>query len=200
MNKVRLYFYPKLDYRELRSKNSYVLDLENVLNKNVEVVNKSNNSKGVLDFFKFLFKVDAYLFNWIEDLPIYRFGKIQVLVFLIFTCLSKMRGVKFVWILHNKYSHDFGENRWTNLMFSWMMKYSDLIITHSSAGVAFGKEQYPKHARKIKYLPHPVKESLLLGSESNANTKKRYNYDFLFWGTILPYKGILKFLKSDIGF
>ena len=185
---TKFYFYPKIKLKVTDIQNSYSYDFENALAVHHEVVNKEPNAKGIFDLFKFLSKTYAYLFNWIEDLPRRKMGKMQVLFFVFFLMLAKIFGKKIVWILHNKYSHNTASNRWTDFMFKTMMRNANLILTHSKDGVAFGKMKYPKYAHKIKYVIHPIKEKI-------RNSNKEKKYDFLFWGSIHPYKDIVKFLE-----
>ena len=185
---ARIYLYPVVNPDLVESQNPYVKELGDSLSKDSVIVNDELNKIGVLDLFRFLFKANLYLFNWIEDLPNYRYGKIQVVFFVLFTLINKLLGNKVIWMLHNKYTHDRSNNFWTNFMFKWMMKHSDVIITHSSAGLDFAREKYPKYAHKVKFIMHPVKESL-----PAINSQKEY--DILFWGTIWPYKGLVKFLE-----
>lgn len=168
--------------------NPYILDFQEALNNDYIIVNKKYNSIGVLNFFRYIFKTDIYIFNWIEDLPVYRYGKLQVLVFLFFLLLCKILNKRIVWVLHNKYSHSLQKNFWTDFMYSVLMKYSNVILTHSQSGIDFGREYYPKQAKKIKYICHPINQLF----SQQRNSKKKY--DFLIWGSISPYKGILDFL------
>lgn len=185
---TKIYFYPKISLKPGDIQNSYASDFEMAVGSHHEVINKTENSKGVLDFFKYLGKADIYLFNWIEEIPRRRYGKLQVLFFMIFLVLRKFFRNKIIWVLHNKYSHNLNKNLWTDFMFNKMMKNADLIITHSNEGIEFTKRNYPKYAHKIIYEIHPIKERL----KSETSQKK---FDFLFWGTIHPYKNVVKFLK-----
>lgn len=185
---TKVYFYPKIVLKPNDIQNSYTKDFENALTEQHELLNKKANSKGVLDFFKYLNKADIFIFNWIEDIPRRRYGRLQVFFFLIFIAIKRVFRYKIVWVLHNKYSHNLAKNRWTDLMFSLLIKNSDLILTHSNEGVDFMKKNHPKYAYKVKYEIHPIKKKLI-----NETSEKEY--DFLFWGTIHPYKNILKFLE-----
>lgn len=187
---ANIYFWPKNKLRlNDSSHNPYTLNFEKSLSKNHTIVNKSINKKGVLDLFKYLFESDIFLFNWIENIYSRRYGKLQIILFLLFLLGVKILRKKIIWILHNKSTHDIKNNNWINFMFFLMMKHSDLIITHSLGGIDFAKKNYPKFTSKIKYLMHPTLEVLPVVSEL---PKK---YDVLIWGVILPYKGIVQFLK-----
>lgn len=164
-------------------------NLEKALAPYFEITNKKSNNKGVLELYLYLFKPDIFYFNWIENIPSRRFGRLQVAAFLVFLYMARLSGRKIVWTLHNKYSHDKENSRWTDYMYGIMFRYSDYILTHSREGIEFARERYPAFQYKVKYYIHPVNQ---LFPSGNADEIK---YDFLIWGTIWPYKGITEFLK-----
>lgn len=186
----RIYFYPKINYQSSESPNPYISDFENALSENNKIVNKKFNKKGVLDFFKYLFSVDIYVLNWIEDLVSYRFGKVQTIAFCFFLLISKSLRKKIVWILHNKYSHDRKKNFWTDFLFKMMINNADIILTHSLEGIDFVKKNSPKNANKVKYIIHPVRNIFPYKAINNAK-----KFDFIIWGSLYPYKGVLEFLE-----
>lgn len=186
---MKIYFYPKFEYKNVDSPNPYIHDFEMALAKHNTIVNKTNIKIGIFELFKYFFAADVFIYHWIEDLPIKKFGKIQTLVFIIFLYLAKIWKKKQVFVLHNKYSHSLKKNSWIDLTFDLMMKHGDLILTHSEQGVVFGEEKYPQYANKIKYIIHPIKKPF----ETNNSPKKEY--DLLLWGSIYPYKGTVEFLR-----
>ena len=186
---MNIYLYPKIDHTIVIPPNPYIFNLETSLSKNHNIVNKKYNTRGVLDLFRYIFKARIYLFNWIEDLPARRYGKLQIPIFVLFVYSSRLLGKKIVWTLHNKYSHNTAPNKWTDFMYKFLITKSDLILTHSQSGINFIKENYYQSASKVKYIIHPVQE-LIPKTPDEEKT-----YDFLIWGVIWPYKGILQFLK-----
>jgi beta-1,4-mannosyltransferase len=182
---MNIYIYPKV----FPCENPYINDLEQSLSTNFEIINKEANRNGVLDLFKFFLRTDIYYFNWIESLPSRRYGKIQIIAFVVFLMLAKWSGKKIVWTLHNKYTHDKNKNGWVDYMYNIMMEHSDVIFTHSQSGIDFVKEKYPASAKKIKYFIHPVKPVFPMIYD------KKCIYDFFIWGTIWPYKGVIEFLR-----
>jgi glycosyltransferase involved in cell wall biosynthesis len=110
-------------------------------------------------------------------------------MFIGFIFFAKLLGKKIVWVLHNIYSHEKTDQQWAKFLFRLMIKKSDLILTHSSGGVTFVQNEFPRHALKVKYIIHPVEELFPLKSEVEKK------YDFLIWGTIHPYKGVIEFLE-----
>lgn len=185
----KLYFYPKLDITKVESPNPYILNMEAALSTHFSIVNRKENRGGVLEFFEYLKRTDFYLFNWVENLPIYRFGKFQVLFFIVFTWITKLTKKKLVWVLHNKYSHSTDKNYWTDLMYKILINSSDLIITHSSEGIEFVRQNYKGMESKVHYLPHPSLPSI------DSERKLKKEYDLLIWGALHPYKGVVDFLE-----
>jgi len=186
---LKIYFYPKSNPGLDVSFNPYPLNFEKYLLNKYIVVNRSISKRGVLELFKYLRVTDVFVFNWIENLYSRRHGKLQVIIFSLFILASNIYRKKIVWILHNKNLHDIKNNFWINIMYDLMMINSHLIITHSSEGIEFTKETYPKYLSKVLYLVHPVRHLV----NKIAISKKKY--DILIWGVILPYKGILPFVK-----
>jgi beta-1,4-mannosyltransferase len=185
----RLFFYPKVDFTKVDSPNPYIMNLEAELSKHFTIINENDNRGGVLEFFENLRQTDVYLFNWVENFPIYRFGKFQVLFFIFFTRIAKVMGKKMIWILHNKYSHATEKNFWTDLMYKILVHKSDLIITHSNEGIQFVAKEYEGMDVKVHFFPHPLKPKF----KTKSHLPKEY--DLLLWGAIHPYKGIVEFLE-----
>lgn len=182
-----IFLYPKAD-KVVGSPNPYITNFINALSKHHKVLNEQAKNKGVLNLFKFLFQSDIFIFNWIENLPEKRYGRLQVILFVFFISCAKILKKKIVWILHNKYSHHRKKDSWIDFMFSFMMKKAGLIITHSDSGVEFVKKNYPEFSSKVKMLVHPTQD--IIPKTSNVDKV----YDVLIWGSIFPYKGILQFL------
>lgn len=177
-----------MDKNKVISFNPYIRNLVDSLSLYHLIVNNSSDNLGVIDVFKYYSNTNLFLFNWIEDLPDKKAGFLQSILFIAFQSIIRFSNRKLIWIMHNKYSH--GNNRkWIKkLLFKRMIKYSDLIITHSQEGKHFINREFPKYASKVKYYIHPVKEPF-------AISRKRIEYDVLVWGTIHPYKGVLEFLE-----
>jgi beta-1,4-mannosyltransferase len=180
-----IYIYPKVEGAD----NPYIKNLEDSLSIQYEIINKNIIINGVLDLFRYILKTDVYFFNWIEDLAVRRYGSIQIIVFVLFLICAKCLRKKIVWTLHNKYTHYKIRSYRVDFMYSVMLKHSDLIFTHSQSGIDIIKEKNPSYAKKIKYLVHPIKPILPLLSHTD------YIYDFLIWGDIHPYKGVVEFLR-----
>ncbi|MCH7402641.1 hypothetical protein ACFOUP_04950 [Belliella kenyensis] len=185
----KIYIYPKQDNSNSVVPNPYMQDLERSLEGYFDIVNKSSCKNGVIEFFQYLFKTDAYILNWMEDLVYKRFGKIQILFFVFFILLKTIFRKKVIWILHNKYDRKNSKGFWVDFMYGLMMKHADLIITHAEDGVQFVREYFPQCQDKVHYLIHPINEPFVYFGEASKS------YDLLIWGSIQPYKGILEFLR-----
>lgn len=70
-----------------------------------------------------------------------------------------------------------------------MIRFSDLIITHSQGGVEYIEKNWPRYRNKVHYFIHPV-----IGA-GNVKPKCEKEYDILIWGTVYPYKGIADFSR-----
>jgi beta-1,4-mannosyltransferase len=180
-----IYIYPKI----ANDNNTYIKDLENSLSLHFEIINNKIVKNGVLNLFKYILRTDVYFFNWIEDLAVRRYGNIQIMVFVFFLFCAKCLRKKIVWTLHNKYSHSKVKSKWVDFMYNLMINHSDLIITHSHAGIDFINEINPIYTKKTKYFLHPIKPILPTVCPTDCI------YDFLIWGDINPYKGVTEFLK-----
>ncbi len=169
--------------------NPYIDDLMLSFGKFINFLNYDKPSKiGVFDVLKYILKLDYIFFNWIEKLPENRGGKLQTIFLIFLLPILKLFRIKIVWTMHNKLSHSLEHIYWKRLIFKKMLKYSDIILTHSNEGVTYGEEMVKGSHQNIYYFPHPVKDRKLA-----TNQKKLY--DLLIWGTISPYKGIDKFLE-----
>jgi beta-1,4-mannosyltransferase len=171
------------------SYNPYIDDTIASLEKYYRVINNENPSdKGIFDLLKYIFKIDYLFLNWIENLPERKAGRIQTRFFLAILPILKLLGVKIVWTMHNKLSHSEDHLFLKKLIFKGLLNNADIILTHSSEGVAYGENIKKGCGPRIHYFPHPVKDR-----RNKINTDKQF--DILIWGTLSPYKGILEFLR-----
>jgi len=186
-----IYIYPITSRGKDEAANPYIYNLTQSLSLNYNIVNKMYpSSSGCLQLFKFFFKTNIFYFNWIENLPDRKFGKIQSLLFLIFVLLAKSFNKNIVWTMHNKTSHSKTNIFLKKLLIKTLLKHSNYVITHSKEGIQYGHELYKNS--KIVFFPHPVLSSEIKPINKNGNIK---NYDIIIWGLMSPYKGILEFVK-----
>jgi glycosyltransferase involved in cell wall biosynthesis len=190
-NKKNIYLYPITSRGGFDSGNPYINDLARELEKSYNVINLNKpSSSGILQMFRCFFKTDIAFFNWIENLPDRKGGSLQVFLLKILIYLYHVTGKKVVWTMHNKISHTKKNYRKKKALFIFMLKHSNLILTHSKEGIAYGTKLYKNAKEKINYLAHPVNSKAL--KPSKITDKK---YDFLIWGTMVPYKGVHNFLE-----
>ncbi len=189
--KKNIYLYPITSRGGFDSGNPYINNLARELEKSYHVINFNKPSaSGILQMFRYFFKTDIAFFNWIENLPDRKGAILQVFLLKILIRLYHITGKKVVWTMHNKISHTKKNYRKKKALFIFMLKHSDLILTHSKEGISYGRELYKNAEKKINYLAHPVYDKPWKPAKK---TDKKY--DFLIWGTMVPYKGVHNFLE-----
>ncbi len=197
--KLYVYVYPITYRKENKPKNPYLQDFIRALEPDVTVINRNAPSnKGIFDILKYLRKLDAIFINWIENLPDKKGGVLQSFLYLFILLFLKVNKAKIVFTLHNKFSHVYKNKLLKKIVFDLTIRYADSIITHASEGKQFLLKNY-NYTKNVVVHPHPIKSRI---DESNLDSKISKEYDILIWGSIMPYKGIDKFLKflTDNGF
>lgn len=189
MDNNYIYIYPSLPKNKDENYNPYLEDLANSLDSYKKVFNKNKTTNiTIIDLIKSIFEFNSIIFNWIENLPIRKYGVAQSLIFLYFVYpILRIRKVKVIWIMHNIQLHE-NEGKLSKRIRELMIKNSDFIITHSREALDYVTKFRKKE--DVFYFQHPVKK--VIGSQRFQLDKK---YDILIWGTISKYKGILEFLK-----
>jgi glycosyltransferase involved in cell wall biosynthesis len=187
----KVYFYPiSARNDKIVSFNPYTFDFVDSIEQYFTVVNKGKPStRGIFDIYKYIFRIDYIIFNWIEDLPEKKGGFIQTVFFFLLMAICKLIGNKTIWVMHNRLSHSRKHKWMKNLIFNQLIRHSDIILTHSSEGISYGESMRKDSKNRIHYFPHPVKDRRKSSSSATG-------YDILIWGTISPYKGILEFLQA----
>lgn len=185
-----VYVFPYLDEKLVFSPNPYIKNLISSFSDSFIFINKGYCKSGILDLVRHFFSADIFILNWPENVVYRKFGLFQgALLSILLVILRLIPGKKVVWILHNGRAHD----KPHNLSFQWIFKilarFSDIIITHASKGVSIIKGISNRLAGKVYYLPHPI-EPLF-----PAYHQIKKEYDFLIWGSILPYKGVLEVVR-----
>jgi glycosyltransferase involved in cell wall biosynthesis len=186
---MNVYFYPITTKANKITGNPYTDNFIESLRKYFTILNYTDASSiGILKTWKYLFKIDVLLVNWIEDLPDKKGGYIQSFYFFLLIFFLKIRKKKLVWILHNKFSHYPVNYRLKKQLFRFLIKQADLIVTHASEGVSFARSFSKRKSINIHYFPHPI---IPVPQKQPADKE----IDVLIWGAITPYKGIDQFLK-----
>ena len=173
------------------SKVGYIPDYVNAINQsgNMEVVNPPHKNP-LLNILSPQYWGDVFIFNWPENIPDARFGKIQTLLFFGLIGILKLRKKKIIWMFHNKMSHNKSHPFTKSLIMKAMARASTLIVAHAQEGAALVKASYPHAGKKTHFLDHPTKSRL---EYMPAHINKVY--DLLIWGGISEYKGVLQFVQ-----
>ena len=154
----------------------------------IKFINYNKNTAiGIFDILRYIGQINYIFLNWIEVLPDKKGGKIQTIFLITLFPIFKLFNIKVVWTMHNKLAHSLQNVYWKKLIFKKLLKYANIILTHSSEGIIYGNQMVKGSESRIHYLPHPVKDRRL-------NKQNEKEYDILIWGTISPFKGIDKFL------
>lgn len=187
--KKTIYFYPSASKNGYS--NPYCENFKYSLSKRYTVLDSKNEPSLMLglSLFKYSFKADIFIINWLESIGFLKFGFLQFIIALFSIAIIKIRKKKIIWIFHNIIPHQ-GSNYKSKIIQHILFKNSNLIITHSKEAK---KHASQKSHKKIIYKCHPIKE--LTYNESTSN--KFIGIDILIWGSILPYKGIKEFISLD---
>lgn len=187
----KAYMYPVTNRNKSGIYNPYIDNFIISTGNFIEYVNAEFPSdSGIFNLFRFIRKIDYLFLNWIEDLPEKKGGIIQSVVFLALLRVMKLFNIKVIWTLHNKTSHSSQKLFFKNLLFSSMLKRSDVIITHSREGINVAESLRPGVGSRIFYFPHPI-----VPFDSSINGLPEKKFDILIWGSVAPYKAIDVFLK-----
>lgn len=185
----RAYLYPISAFTDQQAPNEYLEGFMDGLGRWMNFLNREHPSnKGFLDLLGYFRKIDVVFLNWIEDLPDKRGGWIQTTFFIFMTFMLKLLKVKIVWVLHNKQSHYKTNLFLKRVVMRVVIRQSDLILTHAREGLLFLKERGVDIDKKARYFAHPLEKKKVERSETPS-------LDILIWGSIIPYKGIDKFLS-----
>ena len=191
----RAYVYPYSGRSNSMVHNPYIDNFIEAAKPWFHVVNDQKKSDtGILDLFKYLFRLDVIFLNWIEDLPDKKYGVLQSFVFLVFLILMKVRSVKVVWTFHNKGTHDSIHPAIKSRLLRLMIHHADLIITHASEGREFLKQHAGLDDHKILFAHHPVQCS----SKPGDNPQVPPSIDLLIWGALERYKKVDEFLRFAV--
>jgi beta-1,4-mannosyltransferase len=184
----KAYIYPVTAYASKTIPNPYLENFMNSLEPDFYFVNRKKPSdKGILDLFTYFQQIDCVFLNWIEDLPDKKGGWLQGMFLIVMIFILKLKNIKIIWTLHNKLSHYKSNYLFKKFLFRFILHKSDYVITHSREGVQYVRQYNLKNMEKIKYFPHPLEKKFVSFNSNPSN-------DILIWGSLIPYKGIDKFL------
>ena len=172
------------------SNNPYIENLKCALSQNGLTINLSPAKSAFLDLIKNGFRSDLIVLNWIENVPSNKFGIFQTLALLIYFNILKPLGVRIVWVRHNKQTRRHRRIGLHKILERALCLYSDHIIQHSL-------DAAPNLSGKVIFMQHP--NNLNPGDILSPTYQESAPIDFLIWGTLLPYKGVLEFLRLIAG-
>lgn len=187
---MKLFVYPTGGQGPVSS-NPYIGNMKKTLSKEFELLNPQYRWKlpRMLVFLLNSFKADVYIFNWVEDSAAERGGNLGGLMSMLGLQIVKWRKAKIVWIFHNIHSHG-GETKWTQRFREFLFKNANLIIAHSQEAAEYAK-RYAKH--RVEFKNHPLEPVVYPVWKGEVQ-----EYDFFYWSSILPYKGVYEFLSNPL--
>ena len=176
-------------YKDSPHPNPYIDDFVTALSHSEVVTSINPPSKNpLLRILPFNEWGDITFFNWFENIPNYKYGLLQACAAIVYVGALRLCGRKVVNVLHNKQVHSSRYPKLSKWLMGYVIRLSNIIITHSNEGIDYLREKYPRSVSKAHYLNHPTKNRLLKTGSSKI-------YDFLIWGNIQRYKGVLDFLS-----
>lgn len=183
--KSKLFFFPSeplVGYR-----NPYCNYYKEALNNYYEVLdmNRSGKCKRMFTLLLNSFRCKYIVFNWLESVPFFPFGKVQFVLALMALFVLKLRKVKVLFMFHDLIPH-FGDNWMSRYLMKWLFTNSDLIITHSKEALDIAKK---KSEKPCYYICHPVYKTKVEPFEASRQV------DVFIWGAIYDYKGIYEFIS-----
>jgi len=187
---MRIYLFPY----QSKSSNPYI----NAFHKALGNCHKMTNSTVIsvyfnllLDMLKQCIKTDVLILNWPENAILKRGGVFQTFFLIFILLLYNILKKKIVYIFHNKVPHTGNRLQLYISRFcsEVILKISSQVVVHSRSGISFLQSQHPFLENKIRFVMHPVYSGELIEFENTL-----YDYDFIIWGSIMKYKGIVKFL------
>jgi hypothetical protein len=173
--------------------NPFILDLNSSFSSaGIQVLNSDNHKQPLINLIFESRKADYIVLNWLETVITYRFGILQFILSILFVYLAKVFGKKIIWIYHNKQIHN------DMILPSWKVKsaafFQRMGVRFAYKVVGFTDEVKnlipSKYHVKLSTFNHPIKENRL-----QTKSNQDYTYDYLIWGEISPYKGVLDFLR-----
>lgn len=185
----KAYIYPISGRDKTGVHNPYVDNFVKSFSKYFDFVNVEHPSySGILDIRKYAGKIDFVFFHWIENVVDKKGGYLQMIFLFSMFYYFKLKGIKTVWTVHNKISHEGTNYKLKGKLIKFLLKNCDYLIVHAKEGLDFVEEFSGKDNLKVIFRHHPVTKEFVPASAEKV-------IDILIWGRISPYKGIDKFLE-----
>lgn len=125
-----------------------------------------------------------------------------VFKFIFIVLLSKLRGTKLVWTIHNLQSHENTFPRLRNLFEVWFIKSLDGTIALSKSTTDLVAKRYPELLQKpMAITPHGHYRSVYTNNVSRKEARRRFGmsdkeFVLLFIGQIRSYKNVPHLIQS----
>ena len=181
----KLYFFPSEPLSGYQ--NPYCKNFKESISKYYKVLDMQKSSK-VKRMFTLLinsFYADIIIFNWLESIPFFPYGKIQFYINIIALQIIKIRKCKIVMMFHNLSPHT--SNNWqSKYLMKWLFSNATIIVTHSKEAEMVAKN---KTKKPIYFITHPINNIKVVNYETNKDI------DIFIWGTVSKYKGIYEFIS-----
>lgn len=188
---MRIFVYPHTYKKhKVYTGNPYILDfIEALKSHNYEISNELTIKHPLWSLLKFVNNSDIFIFHWLENVPLYKYGIWQFIFSWITLPVLRLKKKKIIWFRHNYIPHNV-KSVLKRIMCAALIKRlkskADIIITHSEMGL----DDLEKEKDKSFYFIHPTKNRGIL-------PRRKLKYDLLIWGTITRYKGVLDFLQYN---
>ncbi|HTX19456.1 MAG TPA: oligosaccharide flippase family protein [Bacteroidota bacterium] len=120
--------------------------------------------------------------------------------FLLAIAVCRCSGIKIAWTFHNERAHDAAHRRVERFFLFSMATMSDAILSLSLAARRLIWEEFGR-SEGVVYTPHPHYRGLYADSVQVRSARRRLRIGsrdrvYLFFGTVLPYKGLLDLIES----
>lgn len=172
-----------------------------LLSKNLE--NKGCNvlkiKKSLLELFKYclFFNFQIIHFHWLHGITNSK-GSIKtifrLIIFISCLLICKLKSIKIIWTIHNLSSHEKKNDNLERTFLLFMAFMSDKLLVHSKLAIDIVSKTYKTNTNKIRYIPHGNYLSLINLTKHKNHKYEKFN--FLYFGLIRPYKGVLNLINS----
>lgn len=194
---------------DFRSRNYYQSLLANsLLHEGIKVF-FPNKTQRIFPIFRNVFSSNSKLFHihWIHPFSGFSvknkiFSLIYSIIFIFEIFLIKyFLKTKIIWTVHNLKSHISYQPHLENIVRKFFITKVSAIITHCNKSKQYIQKIYGINSDKIHTIPHGNYINCYTNKISKNNARKmlklkKNDLVLLYFGRILPYKGINKFIKS----
>ena len=174
--------------------NRYFYRLKQALSEHFRVLEADNRPclmQGTALVFNSL-RADVFLLSFVETIAFHKLAWFQQWLAHAALRIMKIRRRKIIFIFHNPRPHK-GETPISRRLTDAQLRQADVVIAHSQEAVTVARLRLAvleEDPGKVCYIAHPV--TPFTGQAAPAVAP----FDILIWGDILPYKGVLEFVRE----